>query len=393
MWSMMKKNSLMQFFFLAVLFFYISEALGSEVSGYFKTFAIHNDGNLFRGSQTSWENVLRLRLVEQFHENVRGELVYSFHPSVRKAVSENSLLYSSPFSYRIEDFDNSLGKLGRDVPIFHNLDRLNLSLSLPFADLQLGRQAISFGKARVLNPCDIISPFSFDTLDQEERLGVDAIRAIIPLGDLSDIDMGYIAGRHFSMLQSAAFVNGNFHFWGSDFMATAMYFRKNMLLGLGLQRAFWEAGMWAECAYTFTNSFEAGIKDNHYFRSSIGADYNFTENVYAFAEYHYNQIGVSSSKSLSEHISQVGYTQGSVYLLRRHYFVPGFIWQITPLMSIRGEIFCNIDTPSGFSTLNVGYSFFENSYFDVGFSQVFGEPTSEFKQYFNRYFLSLRHYF
>ena len=43
-------------------------------------------------------------------------------------------------------------------------------------DLQIGRQPISFGNGFVFSPLDLVQPFSFATIDNEYKPGIDAIR-------------------------------------------------------------------------------------------------------------------------------------------------------------------------------------------------------------------------
>ena len=53
-------------------------------------------------------------------------------------------------------------------------------------------QAIAWGSAFVINPTDVIAPYVYNALDQEERYGVDALRVRVPTGALSETDLGYV---------------------------------------------------------------------------------------------------------------------------------------------------------------------------------------------------------
>ena len=75
------------------------------------------------------------------------------------------------------DFD------GSDVGVAIDVERLNVRLSLPHADLTIGRQAVTFGTAYFWNPLDIFRPFDPTQFDRDYKSGVDAIRLDIPLGD------------------------------------------------------------------------------------------------------------------------------------------------------------------------------------------------------------------
>ncbi len=129
--------------------------------------------------------------------------------SVAPRIQDNTLFYSDPlladidrFGYRVTDFDSRLYPCENDTAgsfaIFQNLDRLYLGLKADDFDLYIGRQAIAWGSARVINPTDVLVPYKFEELDTEERIGVDALRVRIPLGSLSEFDAGAVFGEDFN---------------------------------------------------------------------------------------------------------------------------------------------------------------------------------------------------
>jgi hypothetical protein len=75
------------------------------------------------------------------------------------------------------------------------VDRANVRLALPFADVTLGRQAISLGKTFFWNPLDVFLPFDPAQFDQEYKPGVDAVRIDVPLGAFSGVSVIGAAGR------------------------------------------------------------------------------------------------------------------------------------------------------------------------------------------------------
>jgi len=75
------------------------------------------------------------------------------------------------------------------------LDRFNVKVSFPRADLIIGRQAITFGKAYFWNPLDLYLPFDPAQFDRDYKAGVDAVRLDIPLGLFSGLNVIYVLGR------------------------------------------------------------------------------------------------------------------------------------------------------------------------------------------------------
>jgi len=80
------------------------------------------------------------------------------------------------------------------------LDRASFKFVLPFADVTIGRQAISFGKAYFWNPLDVFLAFDPRQFDRDYKAGVDALRIDIPLGDFSGINIVGVLGRSVDVL-------------------------------------------------------------------------------------------------------------------------------------------------------------------------------------------------
>jgi hypothetical protein len=74
-------------------------------------------------------------------------------------------------------------------------DRFNVRFTFPGADLTLGRQAITFGKAYFWNPLDVFLAFDAAQLDRDYKQGVDGIRLDVPLGNFSGFNLIGVAGR------------------------------------------------------------------------------------------------------------------------------------------------------------------------------------------------------
>jgi hypothetical protein len=75
------------------------------------------------------------------------------------------------------------------------LDRFNVKLALPRADVTIGRQAITWGKTYFWNPLDVFLAFDPRQFDQEYKPGVDALRVVVPLGPFSGLDVVGAPGR------------------------------------------------------------------------------------------------------------------------------------------------------------------------------------------------------
>lgn len=366
-----------------------------RVGGYVKGFISVLDPSSYAGGG-SMRGValipLRLKVFWKTNERVSGEFAYELTPQVRRgeALFSAALPRPEPFSYRGVDLPGSFA-------FAQNLDRAFFTVSVPAADFYLGRQAIAFGSARVVNPTDVIAPFTYETLDKEEWAGVDALRARLPVGEMGEVDAGVVFGRNFSVRAGAAFLRGRFYLMETYFSPMALVFRENLLLGIDLARSMGGAGSWLEAAFVRANR-----SGEDYFRVSCGLDYRFSNGIYGFFEYHFNGAGASQVGAYLQLLGETAFTEGGVYLMGRHYAAPGFTYQATPLLTLSVQTLVNLGDGSAFFAPQAEYSFTEDVFAAAGAFYGLGrrarvrtegiEPRSEFRLYPAIYFASLRVY-
>jgi len=366
-----------------------------ETSGYFKTFPTHRSPNAAEGTTNSIDNILRLKASKQFNKKLRGEIAYELFPLIRKnsPPPPSPIQRPQPQSYRVVDLKSNVFTTDDDFFLLQNLDRLFFNYSTEKIDVNVGRQLIAFGSARSINPTDIFTPFTFDTLNKEDRIGVDAIHITIPTGELTAIEAGFVAGNHFSTKQSGAFLTKRNHVKETDITTSIMYFRKNILLGVDIQRPIKQAGFWLEMAYVIAESFQTNIYGNNYFRTTTGLDYKASDKLYIYGEYHFNGPGTITAHDYIVNSNQVAYTQGTTYLLGQHYLIPGMMYEITPLILFNAQLLTNITDPSAYLYAIVEHNIKEDWYYDYGLLLAIGNPRSEFKLYPDVVYLSVRKYF
>lgn len=404
---------------------YANGAETFSLNGYFKNYSIAIDrpdvddqpGFLNYPVCGAVNNRLRLNLSLTMTSWASLAAEYELTPRIQDPslfIEESLLAAYSPSAYRVDDFDGRLypkeGKPVSSFAVFHNLDRLFVTLRSSFADWYIGRQAIAWGSARVINPTDVVVPYAFNELDIENRLGTDAVRMRIPLGFMGEFDAGYVAGDDFRLAHSAAFVRTRFYYRQTDFVVMASAFRENLLFGIDFTRAIGGAGFWFESAYVWAGAIDAHhrLRNDDYFRVSIGVDYSLRNGTYLFAEYHFNQAGASEPDEYSTLIGRTAYREGAVYLLGRNYLTPGITYQITPLLTLSGELLVNLTDPSAFFMPAVEYNIAKNIYLASGAYVGLGSrPTyvdkpggmpkivydSEFGAYPDYLFTSFRVYF
>ena len=406
----MKKIRGLIIFLMTIPLFGIADA-EFRVGGYYKNFSTVFNSPVPEAPMSGIVvNRLRLNLSYVPMDTLSFDFAYDFTPRVQDPLlfSQSLIAVGTPSSsYRIADFDSQIYPSAEDpagsVGIYHNLDRASVQFSTDFADFSVGRDAIAWGSARVVNPTDVVAPYTYDQLDTEDRIGVDAIRVRIPVGVMGEIDAGYIAGTDFDFNKSAVFLRTQLNAAETDFSILLLEFQRDLLIGFDIARGIGGAGFWLETAYVLTEPFDdARDASDSYLRTSVGLDYSFGGETYAFIEYHFNGAGAREPENYLMNLEQPAYTRGSVYLLGTHYLAPGFTRQVTPLIGFGGQLLFNLSDVSTWIAPQVSYNIAEDIHLAVGGLISLGkrpedgeltELRSEFGSYPNLFFSSFRVYF
>jgi hypothetical protein len=397
---------------LAVALFLLPVAglpgLDASLSGSYKTFLNWlYDPNYDGQSYGAAAGILRLGASIYPSQNSTVELAYVLSPEI----SSPSLDTGSTFldlkagDYRAIDPPRRLlpwssGSLN-NISLDQEIDRALVSFHLSFADLSLGRQAISWGSARSINPTDVIVPVRFTTLDSEYRQGVDALRLRVPFGLNQEVDLGYVFGEDFRFERSAAFSRLKLYAAQTDIGVLAVLFKENLLLGLDLARAIGQAGGWLEAAYVIPDLAGDGeLWTNDYVRLSLGLDYNFSDGLYGYLEYHFNSPGAADARDYRQAESGPAYVEGGDYLLGRHYLSLGATYSITPLLPASAELLMNLNDFSAALSMSLEYNVGENTYIGGGCTlglgrnpRSSGEYRSEFGAYPILFYTVVKVYF
>lgn len=369
----------------------------TRFAGYLKTFAVAQDRIDLGAARTDrlYQSQSSMRLMWDVFE---GDTVFQLHYEATPVLSSkppafDTATFASAGAWRLTDLKADLAHDGRQV-VTQNLDRLNVQFRLPAGDLTIGRQPITFGMARVINPTDVFLPFDVRTFNQEYRFGVDAIRFQHPFGQLSEVDTGIILGDGANADTSAAFVQIRTNVNGKDLHLALTRFAGQSLVGGGIQTSFGGFGFWAEVASV--------TGDEDYVRFSTGFDYALTENLYAMAEYHYNGAGTSDPARYPGLAATAPYRVGGVFLLGKHYLIPAVTWQASPLVSVSLQSLLNLSDHSSFTSLAATWNITENAYVDLGIYNFTGAgirssltlvPGSEYGASPTTLYTSLRYYF
>jgi opacity protein-like surface antigen len=339
-------------------------------SGYLKNYSVIQDSidnDLFQFDRSyKMQNSARLML-DIFNDNQVWQLHYEagIESNSRLLAGSDAFLAPAREGYRLSDIRSTIGPDDKKTTAPQNLDRMNVQFQLDSGDLTIGRQAITFGTARVINPTDVFLPFDVRTLNTEYRTGIDAVRFQKPIGQLGELDIGVVLGPDGKAENSSAFVQLLTNASGNDYQFTAMRFAEQNLLGVGMLSALGSLGFWLEAAQV--------SGDDNYTRASIGVDYAFNEDVFAMVEYHYNGAGSDDSNKYLDQLNDVAYNAGGVFLLGQNYLIPVISWQVSTLLSLSLQTLANLDDGSLFVSANADYSLSDNLYLGLGYHHFSGD--------------------
>ncbi|MBQ63279.1 MAG: hypothetical protein CMQ19_14580 [Gammaproteobacteria bacterium] len=341
----------------------------SNFAGYLKSFAVAQDGinTTALSTQETYQSQNSVRLMwEKF-----GKAVWQIHYEISPVLLSRRQPVDSPTfsvvgdSYRLTDLQTSLSGMSQKNQVYQNLDRFNIQWQFSRGDLTIGRQAISFGSARIINPTDIFLPFNLQTFNQEYRMGVDAIRFQAPIGELGEFDFGLVIGEDGKAENSAAFLQLKGNVRGKDLQFTFTRFAEQTLVGAGIQTALGDFGFWLE---------HANVNgDFNYWRTSVGLDYAFTENSFAMIEYHHNGAGSDEPEEYLALLTTLPFQRGGIFMLGEDYLMPSFTLQLSPLWALTTQAIYNLGDDSAFISLSAEYNVMGDLYMDFGFYHFLGD--------------------
>ncbi len=240
-----------------------------------------------------------------------------------------------PSSYRFTDASWRWGD-EQDVKASLWLDRLNVKIALPWVDLTVGRQAITFGKAHFWNPLDVYLAFDPRQFDRDYKAGVDALRIDVPLGMASGITLVGALGRaagdsgnepgvgwYGASVLGRAFTNQ----WDWDISLQGGKIRGGYQVGGAVDGEIWKLGFNGEVAYFFPIDEEQLLP--HHLVATAGLTYRFEFDLTVEAAYLYNGGGDPSDLL----VALQRLADGRIYHLSRQ--IAGLVlsYEILPILN------------------------------------------------------------
>ena len=298
------------------------------------------------------------------------EIAYDLIPMFRTssgAASLSDFAVNTAQVLRLVDMDPELVGAGDGKwELRHNLDRLNIRIGQSGLEVQIGRQAINHGSARMFPSTDLFAPFGPGTIDSEFKMGVDALRFTGALGEYHEIEV-YVVANELSLDDGVEPVNWMYlaRWRGTfpelfDVSIFGGFSYERPTLGLDVSTQWMGAAIFGEASARF----KTDETDANALRATLGIDYYWDMGLQTLLEVHYSGPGSSIIEDVVTSPS-FEHSIGEVSLLSNWYLgtSASYVWR---LYSFGAGAIVNLQDASAMFTLNALYDVSENIVLGVG---------------------------
>lgn len=253
----------------------------------------------------------------------------------------------------------------------HDVDRLAIKLTLPFGDLTIGRQVLSWGTGRFFNPTDVLSPFPPTVIDREVRRGFDAVRLAVALGDTTQLDLLYLPQA--VPEENGGVVRFQTNVAGWDGSLSFGKYVRDFVAGFDVVGDVGPVGVHAEGAYTVEWLATREVGD-HFFRGVAGFDFKPHEKVVVTAEYAFNGYGSRDASRYAQILTSKRAQRGEVFGAGMHVAAVAASFIANDLLTASVSVLCNVTDPSALAFAAVEYSFTQSVLVRAGAYVPIGRP-------------------
>jgi hypothetical protein len=260
---------------------------------------------------------------------------------------------------------------GDDASMTLEADRLNVRWEPGRLRLVAGRQAITWGVNVVWPILDRFAPFAPERIDREYKPGVDALRATLALGALSQIDLvGAALGSSVTRDGSAAAL-ARVNLGPADVGLVLGRFHQDTVAGGFVSANVLGTGVRGEVAFTDSGDpADAALGRSEFWQAGIGLDRQLTETLSLTVEVAWNGFGARRPDAYPAVARADRVRRGEVSALGRSYAGGSLTWQAHPLLALVGTALVNVGDGSALLLPHGEWSLSDSV--SVGFGGIFG---------------------
>jgi hypothetical protein len=285
------------------------------------------------------------------------------------------------------------------------IDRLNARFSKGRMDIILGRQPINLATTFFFSPNDFFAPFSAQAFYRVYKPGVDAIRAEIGLGDLSQLSLISVLGYERDDLKDTGWSDdpesGDTSYIGRvssvigefEMALIAGAIHNRDVIGGSLQGDLFEwLGLRAEGHIAYPDSPSRGS----YANICIGLEHHWESSLDMRLEYFYHGSGAGAAADYNYSYTAV---DEDIAYPARNYAALGIGYEFTPLLNSQMSFIANLEDNSGICSFNAVYSLSNEAELALNLGVPLGKRPeltqirSEFGLYPYSLYLEVRYYF
>ncbi|MCX7725273.1 MAG: hypothetical protein N2053_00340 [Chitinispirillaceae bacterium] len=264
------------------------------------------------------------------------------------------------------------------------LDRALVKLYLKYVDLFIGRQTIGWGTGYAFNPTDVWN--KKNPVDPNApKVGINAVRAEIPIGNLSSLSMVASVGTNIKTSSGGLRLKSNLKSYDYSLSFMRVYtpdafilgLPERVILGVDFSGEIKGVGIFGEAAAInphFEGKRYTNI-DSLYFQTDIGFYYTFKNGLYIIAEYYFNNLGAKDKKDYNlRHFLYL--LNGDMSGMGRHYGFAGITKDFLRYWKIELFALGNLTDRSVMILPSVEYMHNENISIKIGASISVGDSYS-----------------
>ena len=291
-----------------------------------------------------------------------------------------------------------------DVELIGSFDRFNLKFDLNQVRIVVGRQAVTWGVAYFWPSLDLFVPFAPRRVDRDYKPGIDGIRATIPLGAFSEVEViGAVLGPSLSRDGSLGALT-RFNLGPLDWGLMGGRFHRDTVAGSFLTADAWGTGLRGEVSWTQSGDPEDRVRDRRTFwRAAAGVDLQLTPTLSVTAEFSFSGYGASQASEYPDWSTADRVLRGEINALGRFYTGVSGAWRFHPLGTLTNTLLINWQDPSTLWVPSFQWSTSNNSDLLAGAQIGIGKglqssgmgpvPQSEYGLVPNTLFAAIRVYF
>ena len=254
---------------------------------------------------------------------------------------------------------------GTGLIVGGRIDRLVFSGRLPHVDLAVGRQPITFGRALIFTPLDLVGPFAPTTIDKEYKPGVDALRADLYGGTSGQITLAaaYAGDWDLSGMVLAGYGSNTVGVWDLGLFLGLVH--KDAVVGVSASGSAGTVGLRAEGTLTLPPE-EA--EDDPFVRAVVGADLypGGTGNTTISTEIYVQTLGADDPTEYLAQWQGDRVARGELWTAGRYYAAVAVSHQINPIVTVSGSLIANLADPSAIFAPSLSWSVSDEAAVSVG---------------------------